>query len=129
LNTSHDPYLNTVRRSLDEKKMKIRKEKLKNEEEEQKAKGFFSKRVSLNHYIDLPESIQNLMLFIFFIAIPYFFGLMFIFFVLAQASVQSYKSLELNSFPLTWTIGYECLAFLLLLLIMKSALTFKQCKI
>jgi len=128
LNTNHDPYLNTVRRSLDEKKLKIRKEKLQQVEEE-KAKGFFSKQIDLNHYIDLPESIQNLMLFIFFIAIPYLFGLMFIFFVLAQASLQSYKSLELNSFPLTWTIGYECLAFLLLLFIMKSAVTFKQCKI
>ena len=128
MNTNHDPYLNTVRRSLDEKKLKIRKEKLL-QEEEKKAKGFFSRKIDLNHYIDLPESIQNLMLFIFFIAIPYIFGLMFIFFVLAQASLQSYKSLELNSFPLTWTIGYECLAFLLLLFIMKSAVTFKQCKI
>jgi hypothetical protein len=120
--------LNTVRRTLSEEKMKIRKEKLKHEEKEAK-KGFLGKKIELDHYINLPEGIQNLMLFSFFIAIPYFFGLMFIFFVLAQASITSYNSLEMDSFPLTWTIGYECLALLLLLIIMKSAFTFKQCKV
>ena len=128
MNTSHDPYLDTVRRSLDEKKMKIRKEKQKHEEEEVKKKGFFSRKIELEHYIDLPEGIQNLMLFSFFVAIPYFFGLMFIFFVLAQANLQSYETLDMHSFPLTWTIGYECLALLLLLLIVKSAVTFKAYK-
>ena len=70
--TIHDPYLNTVKRSLNEEKIKTRKNKIK--KPELKTNSFFSKNIILSDYIYLPESLQKLFLLTVFVLIPYLFG-------------------------------------------------------
>ena len=122
-----DPYLNAVRLSLNEKKIRGRQKKLKAKKKKKHSKGFLTRNIELSHYLNLPESVQNILLFSLFIAIPYLLGILFIFLVMAEASFEKYSSLCINSFPLIWSLGYECLAFLILLIILKSALCFKKC--
>ena len=123
----NDPYLNAVRISFNEKKIKVRQEKIRQTEQKKESKKFLSRKIELDHYMNLPESIQNIIVFTLFIGIPYLLGIVFTFFVLAQASLDNYYDLDINSFPLTWSMGYECLAFLLLILIFKSSMCFRKC--
>ena len=123
----NDPYLNAVRVSLNEKKIKVRQEKLRKKEEHRKSKSFLSRNLDISNYINLPEGVQNIIIFSLIIAIPYFLGVMFIFLILAQASFDRYYDLDIHFFPLVWSMGYECLAFILLMLIFKSAMCFKKC--
>jgi nucleosome binding factor SPN SPT16 subunit len=61
-----------------------------------------------------------------FAMVPYVIGLMFIFIIIAQANIENYRETEMTSFLLAWTIGYEFIAVFLLLLIVKSAITFQH---
>jgi len=128
MTTVHDPYLNTAKRELVEKKNKIRKAKIE-EKKKKKEKSFFSKNIILSDYIYLPESLQQPFLAIIFTTIPYLSGLVVLYlFVYLDKIETKLIAFNFNSFLLTWTIGYETIAFLLLLLIFKSALTFKPAK-
>jgi hypothetical protein len=120
----HDPYLNTVKRSLDEAKVKQRKKNIENTPRESKKK--FSKKIVLADYIHLPESLQKFFLLNIFIFIPYLIGLIAMFIILKQEVLKEYTDFNVDLFILKWTIGYELLAFILLLIIIKSALTFRN---
>ena len=124
MQTTHDPYLNTVKRSLDEEKIKIRKKQL-NRKKKQVSKGFLSQNIDIDKYIYLPESIKKVMLLTIFIMIPYMLGNLFIFFILARFSFEKFESLQINSFMFTWAIGYEFVASILLATIITSAFSFK----
>ena len=128
MTTVHDPYLNTAKRELVEKKNKIRKAKIE-EKKKKESKSFLSKSIILSDYIYLPESLQQPFLAIIFTTIPYLFGLVLLYLLVYLNKVEAKLiTFNFNSFLLTWTIGYETIAFLLLLLIFKSALTFKPKK-
>ena len=72
-----------------------------------------------------PEGFEKIFLFIYFISLPYITGLLFLFFYVAEGKEELFLSLnEQSSFILTWAIGYEVLAGLTILLIVKSAITF-----
>jgi hypothetical protein len=72
-----------------------------------------------------PEGFEKIFLFIYFISLPYITGLLFLFFYVAEGKEELFLSLnEQSSFILTWAIGYEFLAGLAILLIIKSAITF-----
>ena len=125
MTTRHDPYLNTAKRELVEKKNKIRKAKIE-EKKKKKEKSFFSKNIVFSDYIYLPEYLQSPFLAIIFITIPYLSGLVLLYlFVYLDKIEAKLIAFNFNYFLLTWTIGYEITASLLLLLIFKSALTFK----
>jgi hypothetical protein len=119
----HDPYLETIRRSLNDEKIKSRKEKIKKIEAEKKS--FLSQKITLSDYIYLPQELENLFLVTLFILVPYTFGLA-ILFMIAYNEFHEFLQLNFDMFMLTWTVGYESIAALLLLFIIKSALTFKQ---
>ena len=117
----HDPYLDTVRRSLNEEKIRLRKNRVK----ETDKKSFLSQNIILSDYIYLPEELQNLFLLAIFILIPYGFGVL-ILFIIKFNEFSQFMQLNFDMFMLTWTVGYESLALLLLLAIVKSAFSFKR---
>jgi len=117
----HDPYLDTVRRSLNEERIRLRK----NKNNKKNKKSFFSQKITLSDYIYLPEELQNLFLLTLFIIIPYGFGLC-ILFIIAVKGFNEFIKFNFDMFMLTWTVGYETLAFILLLIIVKSAFSFKK---
>jgi len=126
MQTAHDPYLITVKRSMNEQKIKNRKQKFQLEVKSKPSKNFLYRDIKINYYLHLPKSIQKLLFIGYFILFPYIIGITFIFFALAYASIETYNNLQMDSFMLPWLIGYECLAFTLLLFIIKSAFCFKK---
>jgi len=127
MNEIHDPYLHAVRINLNDKKMKKRQAKSKKVEEE-RGKSFLQRKVALSDYVNLPDGVQELLVFLLFLVIPYVVGIVVIFFLVAKASLETYERLNMDSYFLSWTIGYEVLGLLVLLLITKMALTFKSVK-
>jgi len=117
--TIHDPYLDTVRRSLNNEKIKLRKNKI---DAEQK---FLSQNITLNDYMHLPEELEKLFILSSFILIPYIFGL-FILYIIAFKEFNQFIKFNFDMLMLTWTVGYETIAILLLLAIVKSAFSFKK---
>ncbi len=72
-----------------------------------------------------PAGFEKLFLLFYFISLPYIAGLMFLFFYVGEGEVELFLSLnEDSSFILTWAIGYEILAGITLLLIIREAIRF-----
>ena len=72
-----------------------------------------------------PEGFEKIFLIIYFITLPYIAGLFFLFFYVAEGSIELFVSMsDESSFMLTWTIGYEIIAALIILSIVKMAIGF-----
>lgn len=72
-----------------------------------------------------PEGFEKLFLAIYFVTLPYIAGILFLFFYVASGSLDTFSSLNKeHSFILTWAIGYEIIASLILLWIFKMSLSF-----
>jgi len=72
-----------------------------------------------------PEGFEMIFLAIYFAILPYIAGILFLFFYVAESSPDLFSSVyESSFFMLTWAMGYEILAALLLLYIVKMSLTF-----
>ena len=72
-----------------------------------------------------PPGLEGLFSFIYFMILPYIAGHMFFFFYVAKSKMELFLSIyEHSSFILTWAIGYEILAVLILLYIIKLAISF-----
>ena len=72
-----------------------------------------------------PEGFEKVFLAIYFVTLPYIAGLLFLFFYVAEGSVDLFLSLnEEQSFFLTWAIGYEIIAALIMMWIVKMAIGF-----
>lgn len=121
---THDPYLNTVKREINDKYYKERKQLM--EHKDKKSKSFLSQKVHLRDFINLNEGTLNIVAFIAFVVIPYLTGIAFIFLLIANANFDTFKNININDYLIYWTIGYELLAMLLILLIIKSAINFKK---
>jgi hypothetical protein len=121
---THDPYLNTVKREIKDKYYKKRKQHMS--DERKVSKSFLSQKVYLHDFINLPEGTLNLLLFIAFVVIPYVAGLAFIFFLIANANFDTFDDININDYLIYWTIGYELLAFILIILVIFSAIKFKK---
>jgi hypothetical protein len=76
--------------------------------------------------MELPESVNNVLGVGIFALVPYIIGVIFIFIIIAQANIETYRKTDMNSFLLAWTIGYEVIAAIILLVIFKSAISFKK---
>ena len=124
MSDTYDPYRNAVRQSLGEKAQAKRKKFFIEQHQKEKSKSFFQKKIYVTDFIDLPKGLVNIIIFILFIFIPYLIGITFTFIFLAKLSFHTYQSFQ-NPFAFSWVMGYELLATLLLLAIIKSALTFK----
>ena len=74
-----------------------------------------------------PPGLEKIFLLIYFISLPYITGLMFLYFYVSDSKADTFLSLNDNgSFIMTWAIGYEILAVIALLLIIKSAISFSM---
>jgi len=72
-----------------------------------------------------PEGFEKLFLAIYFVTLPYIAGLFFLFFYVSKGSLETFSSLNQDqSFILTWAIGYEIIASLVLLWIFKMGVVF-----
>ena len=72
-----------------------------------------------------PAGFEKLFLAIYFVTLPYIAGLLFLFFYVANGKKELFLSLnDDSSFFLTWAIGYEIIAALIILWIIKSAIAF-----
>ena len=86
--------------------------------------GFLEQDVNLAQSILFPDGYENLMLGIYFITVPYIAGLLFIFFYIGSGDTDVFLSLnDDKSFLITWAIGYEVVASLILLWIAKLGLS------
>ena len=126
MQTTHDPYLNTAKRSLQNKKLQKRKQKYTKKINYNESQSFLGQKIVLHNYFNLPESLQNIIGLTLFMFVPYSIGLLFIFVIVAKISIETYEKINMHSFLLSWTIGYEIMASLVLLLIIKDALLFKR---
>ena len=90
------------------------------------AKSFTQKEVSLNNTpLFFPQGFEKIFLAVYFIVLPYIAGLLFLFFYIAEGKTELFLSLnDDSSFILTWAIGYEIIATLAILFIIKSAISF-----
>ena len=74
-----------------------------------------------------PDGFEKLFIAIYFVSLPYIAGLLFLFFYVAEGKSELFLSLnEESSFMLTWAIGYEIIAGLILLYIVKMAIGFAK---
>ncbi len=72
-----------------------------------------------------PQGLEHIFLTIYFMILPYIFGLIFLFFYIAQGDYNIFFALnDTNSYILTWAIGYEVIATFTILIIMKNAIVF-----
>ncbi len=88
--------------------------------------NFSQKEVELSQTpLFFPEGFEKIFLVIYMISLPYIIGLLFLFFVVAESNVERFLAVNQESaFFLTWAIGYEILAVLIILWIIKMALGF-----
>ncbi|MCD6212007.1 MAG: hypothetical protein J7J02_03400 [Sulfurovum sp.] len=76
-----------------------------------------------------PEGFEKIFLAMYFILLPFITGLLFLFFFNSMGKYEVFLSLNQDYFfILTWAIGYEILAILILLYIIKSAFSFSEKK-
>jgi NAD/NADP transhydrogenase beta subunit len=114
-NTNDPFHLETSSLSSIAKKRMHRNKKQQDEEVD-----FLNQEVRLDGSIFFPYGYENIMLFIYFITIPYLVGLIFIFFYIGGGDYTVFLSLDNeNSFMVTWAIGYEVVAAMILLWIAK----------
>jgi hypothetical protein len=74
-----------------------------------------------------PAGFEKVFLTIYFITLPYITGLLFQFFYIADGRIELYLSLSENSsFIFAWAIGYEILATMTILYIIKMAISFSR---
>ena len=74
-----------------------------------------------------PEGFESIFLAIYFVSLPYVLGLLFLFFYIAEGKFEVFVSVNKESpFIMTWAIGYEILATLIILWIIKSAIAFTR---
>ena len=91
-----------------------------------KSKKFSQQNVDLAQTpLFFPEGFEKIFLPIYFITLPYIAGLFFHFFYIAEGDIDLFVSLnEQSSFMLTWAIGYEIIATLIILWIVKMSISF-----
>ena len=117
---STDPYRNAIKRTLEEKQSQERRKSFLKRDNNQESQTF------LDQPVELPESVNNILGFGIFALLPYVIGITFIFLIIAQANIETYRKTDMNSFFLAWTIGYELIASIILIFIFKSAISFKK---
>ena len=88
--------------------------------------SFSQKEVDLTDTpLFFPQGFEKIFLGIYFIVLPYIAGLLFLFFYISEGKTEMFLSLnDDSSFILTWAIGYEIIATLAILYIIKSAISF-----
>ena len=127
LNSTYDPYLDTVKRNLKDKQYKtLIAQHRKRESMQEVPKSFFSQKINISDYINLSENIINTILLSAFILLPYITGILFIFLVIAKANFETFTDIKIDRYFVYWSVGYEVLAFISIMAIIKSAVRFRR---
>ncbi len=124
MNQTHDPYLATVKRSLEEQRIQKRRKRLLAKEKSVQKESYFSKKIHLDQILDLPDGLQKILFFILFLLIPYSMGLLFTF--ITRLDMKCLESQKVNEFLFFWTIGYEFSATMLLIFLIQDAFRYKK---
>jgi hypothetical protein len=96
----------------------------RNRKKKKEKVGFLEQDVDLASSILFPDGYEFIMLAIYFVTIPYVAGLIFIFFYIGKGETDLFLSLsEKNSFLITWAIGYEVVASIIILWIIKLGIS------
>ena len=67
-----------------------------------------------------PPGYENIFLAVYFLTLPYLMGILFLFFYIAKANGELFLSIyERSSYLFTWAIGYEVLAAMFFIFIIK----------
>ena len=73
----------------------------------------------------MPEGYEKLFITIYALTLPYIAGLIFLFFYISKSDLSIFTSIcDSHSSLFTWCIGYEIVAVILLLLLMKQSISF-----
>lgn len=102
-----------------------------NKNSSQKAKpkkrvSFASKKVELRDFAPVPEGWEYFVYTFYAVAIPYILGAVFLFFAVAGADYGNFMLLNMSAFIIVWLIGYEILAVIMLLWILKLYLQYDE---
>jgi len=89
--------------------------------------NYLKQEVELNKtpFLFFPPGKEFLFLGIYFATLPYITGLLFLFFYVSEGKASTFGAVSTDSnFFLVWTIGYEILAVLAVLWIIKNAISY-----
>ena len=89
--------------------------------------GYMQQPVDLQKtpFLFFPPGKEMLFLGIYFATLPYITGLLFIFFYVSDANAKTFGNIGVDSnFFLVWALGYEVLATIIVLWIIKNAIVF-----
>jgi len=76
-----------------------------------------------------PKGYENIFLTLYFIFLPYIVGILFLFLYASEGNVEFFLSVnKLSSVIVTWSIGYEIIAVLIVLYVIKMAVSFSTSK-
>ena len=74
-----------------------------------------------------PAGFEKIFLAVYFVSLPYILGLIFLFFYIAEGDFDIFVAVNKDSpFLMTWAIGYEMLALMIILWIIKSTIAFTR---
>ena len=124
MNNQHDPYLVTAKRNLNEQRILKRKKRVESKCNKESKESYFSKKINLNQILNLPDGLQQIVFFIFFLLIPYLVGLLFI--LITRLDMVSLQSQKINEFLFFWTIGYELLATILIVFLIQQSFIYRK---
>lgn len=78
---------------------------------------FLNQNVDYRNFVFAPEGYEGPVFALYFLTLPYFIGLGFLFLFIARASYEYFLAFNLTSYFVIWAIGYEVSAVLLLVII------------
>ena len=102
----------------------LRNQKNKKNQKVPKPVTFSSQKIDFSKYSLAPAGYEGIMYTLYFLIIPYIFGAVFLFFVVAHGNFSNFKLLDASAFLIVWVIGYEIVASILLLTIFISYLKY-----
>jgi len=76
-----------------------------------------------------PKGYENIFLTLYIIFLPYIVGILFLFLYASEGKIEMFMTVnKLSSVIVTWSIGYEIIAILIILYVIKMAISFNTSK-
>lgn len=111
-NQRNSIYYNQLLRAAESKTKKLESDRIE--------KSFASKEVDFSKYLLIPQGYEGIAYCLYFLSIPYFVGITFLFFYIAEGVYNNFSLLDITSFLIIWAIGYEITGAIILLIIFFS---------
>ena len=107
----------------DDRKSKKERQQAKKDKTRNKLTDFMNADVSDSEFGIIPEGYSGITYLTIFLFLPEIAGIAFIFFYVSDGSLATFQETDID-YLLTWIVGYEIVAALVLLLIFKKAMIF-----